>query len=49
MSLQYIKKEIRNELNFLHADKYQNFPQVNLQSDTIIIIEHDYTFSEYSK
>ena len=38
MSLQYIKKEIRNELNFLHADKYQNFPQVNFSTFSIKVI-----------
>ena len=38
MSLQYIKKEIRNELNFLHADKYQNFPQVNFNTFSIKVI-----------
>ena len=25
MSLQYLKKEVKDEVNFLHADKYQNF------------------------
>ena len=28
MSLQYLKKEVRDELDFLHADKYQSFLQV---------------------
>ena len=25
MSLQYLKKEVRDEADFLHADKYQSF------------------------
>ena len=25
MSLQYLKKEVRDEVDFLHADKYQSF------------------------
>ena len=27
--LQYLKKEVRDEVDFLHADKHQNFPKVN--------------------
>ena len=30
ISLQYLKKEGRNEVDFLHADKRQTFPQVDL-------------------
>ena len=52
MSLQYVKKEVRDEVDFLHADKHQNDLQVDynnlsdtiqrfLQGDTIIIDEHD--------
>ena len=51
MPLQYLKKEVRNKVDFLHADKHQDFPQFNLntfygnqsflQSDTIIIDGHD--------
>ena len=26
MSLQYLKKEVRDEVACLHADKHQNFP-----------------------
>ena len=26
MFLQYLKKEVRDEVDFLHADKHQNFP-----------------------
>ena len=29
MSLQHLRKEVRDEVNFLHADKHQNFPQVD--------------------
>ena len=33
ISLQYVKKNVKNEVDFLPADKLQNF----LQSDTIIL------------
>ena len=29
MSLQYLKKEFRNEVDFLHADKYQSSLQLD--------------------
>ena len=29
MSLQYFKKEVRDEIGFLHADKHQSFRQVD--------------------
>ena len=29
MSLQYLKKEVRDEVDFLHANKHQNFLQVD--------------------
>ena len=29
MSLQYIKEEVSDEVNFLHADKHQSFLQVD--------------------
>ena len=32
MSLQYLKKQIGNEVDFLHADKNQNFPQVDFNT-----------------
>ena len=35
MSLQYLMKEIRDEVDFLHADKLQSFIQVNC--NTLII------------
>ena len=32
MSLQYLKKGIRNEVDFLHADKHQSFLQVDFNT-----------------
>ena len=32
MSLQYDKKEVRDEVDFLHADKHQNFHQVDFNT-----------------
>ena len=32
MSLQYLKKEVRNKVNFLHVDKPQSFLQVDFNS-----------------
>ena len=32
MSLQYLKKEVRDEVDFLHANKHQNFPQVDFNT-----------------
>ena len=32
MSLQYLKKEVNDELDFLHADKYQSFLQFNFNT-----------------
>ena len=55
MPLQYLKKEVRYEVDFLHADKHQSFLQVDfntlgmsnfLQGDTIIINGHDQAFSK---
>ena len=37
MSLQYLEKELKYEVDFLQANEHQSF----LQSDTIIIGEHD--------
>ena len=45
ISLQYLKKEVRDEFDFSNADKHQSF----LQVDTIIIDEHDQAVSKYSK
>ena len=58
MSLQYLEEEVRDEVDFLDADKDQSFLQVDfntlgkqsfLQDDTIIIDGHDQAFSNYSK
>ena len=53
MSLQYPKKELRDENDFLHADKqswFQHFGhQSFLQDDTIIIDGHDQAFSKCPK
>ena len=32
MSLQYLKKEVRDKVDFLHADKHQSFLQVNFKT-----------------
>ena len=29
MSLQYLKKEVRDEVDFLHADRHQRFLQID--------------------
>ena len=58
MSLQYLKKEVKDEVDFLHADKHQSFLKVYFNTlgikvsykvDIIIINGHDQTFSNYSK
>ena len=30
--LQYLKKEVRDEVDFLHEDKHQNFPQIDFNN-----------------
>ena len=35
MSLQYLKTEIQDEVDILHADKHQNFLQVNFTTLSI--------------
>ena len=51
MSLQYLKKEVRNEVDFLHENKHQSFLKttfgikVSYKVDIIIINEHNQTFS----
>ena len=35
MSLQYLEKEGRNEVDYLHADKHQNFLQVDFNTLSI--------------
>ena len=32
MSLQYLRKEVRDEVDFLHADKHQSFLQVDFNT-----------------
>ena len=32
MSLQYLKKEVRDEVDFLHVDNYQSFLQVDFNT-----------------
>ena len=32
MALQYLKKEVRDEVDLLHADKHQSFLQVDLNT-----------------
>ena len=58
MSLQYLKKEVKDEVDFLHADKHQSFLQVDFNTlgikfsykvYTIIGTEHDQAFPNYSK
>ena len=45
ISLQYLEKEIRDDIDFLQIDKHQSF----LEGDTIIIDGHDQASSKYSK
>ena len=58
MSLQYLKKEVKDKVDFLHADKHQSFLKlyfntlgikVSYKVDIIIINGHDPGFSNYSK
>ena len=54
ISLQYLKKEVRDKVDFFHADKHEVSYQLNstlwasnfLQGDTIIIDGHDQGFSK---
>ena len=32
MSLQYLEKEVKDEVDFLHADKHQSFQQVDFNT-----------------
>ena len=46
MSLKYLKKKsLRDEVDFLNADKHESFQQ----GDAIIIDGHYQVFSKYSK
>ena len=58
MSLQYRKKEVKDEVDFLHSDKHQSFLKayfntlgikVSNKVCSIIINGHDQAFSNYSK
>ena len=59
MSIQYLKKELRDEADFVHSDKHffefptSWFPSLGHQSllrgDTVIIDWHDQAFSKYTK
>ena len=58
MSLQYLKKEVKDEVGFLHADKHQSFlkiyfstlgTKVSYSVDIITINGHDQAFSSYTE
>ena len=55
MSLQYLKKEVKDKVDFLHADKHQCFLKntvdlkVPYKVEIIIINGHDQASSNYSK
>ena len=53
MSLQYLQKQVRNEVDFLHVDKHQSFLQIyfntlgvkfSYEVNTIFIDRHDQAF-----
>ena len=55
MSLQYIRKEVRDEVDFLHAGKRQSFLKVDFNTlaikvsyKVILSFSHDQAFSKYS-
>ena len=45
ISLQYLKKEVRDKVDFLHADKHESF----LQIDTMIFDGNGQAFPKFSK
>ena len=56
--MQYLKKELSDEVDFFHADQHQIFVKVYFNSmgikvsyivDIIIINGHDHALSNYSK
>ena len=56
MFLQCLKKEVKDEVDFLHGDKHQSFLKVyfitlgikvSYKVDIIIINGHDQAFSDY--
>ena len=58
MSSQYLKKEVKDEVAFLHADKHQSFLKISFNAlgikvsykvNIIIINGHGQAFSNYSK
>ena len=58
MSLQYLKKEVKDEVDFLQVDKHQSLLKIYLDTfaikvsykvDIIIFNGHDQAFSNYSK
>ena len=59
MFLQYLKKEVKDEVDFLHGDEHQSCLKVYFNTlgikiptrliEIIIINGHDQAFSNYSK
>ena len=58
MSSKHLKKEVKDEVDFLHADKHQSLLKLYFNTfgikalkmfDIIIIKRHDQAFSNYSK
>ena len=51
MSLQYLKKEVKDKIDFLHADKHQNFLQVDCNKVVLLLLMgmQEQAFSNYSK
>ena len=45
ISLNYLKKDVTNEVDFLHADKHESF----LQIDTMIFNVDGQVFTKFSK
>ena len=45
ISLQYLKKEVRDKVDFLHADKHESF----LQIDTMIFDGDGQAFPKFPK
>ena len=38
MSLKYLKKEVRDEVDFLHGDKHQSFLQIDFNTLSIKVL-----------
>ena len=45
ISLQYFKKEVNDDVNFLHTHKHESF----LQIDTMALDRHGQTFPKFPK